>query len=57
MREIDNSSERARIIFVDLHGEATSEKVAMGWHLDGKVITVAGTGTHYDKVLPMIASR
>lgn len=31
---------------VDVHGEATSEKVAMGWHLDGKVSLVLGTHTH-----------
>lgn len=36
----------ARIIFVDFHGEATSEKVAMGWHLDGHVAAVVGTHTH-----------
>lgn len=34
------------IIFVDVHAEATSEKVAMGWHLDGKVSAVFGTHTH-----------
>ncbi len=35
-----------RAVFVDLHAEATSEKVAMGWHLDGKVSAVLGTHTH-----------
>jgi 2',3'-cyclic-nucleotide 2'-phosphodiesterase len=34
------------VIFVDFHAEATSEKVAMGWHLDGLVSAVAGTHTH-----------
>jgi 2',3'-cyclic-nucleotide 2'-phosphodiesterase len=34
------------VIFVDFHGEATSEKVAMGWFLDGKVSAVVGTHTH-----------
>ncbi len=34
------------IIFVDIHAEATSEKVALGWHLDGKVSCVFGTHTH-----------
>jgi metallophosphoesterase (TIGR00282 family) len=34
------------IIFVDFHAEATSEKVAMGWHLDGLVSAVVGTHTH-----------
>jgi metallophosphoesterase (TIGR00282 family) len=33
-------------IILDLHGEATSEKVAMGWHLDGRVAGVLGTHTH-----------
>jgi hypothetical protein len=31
---------------VDVHAEATSEKVGMGWHLDGKVTAVVGTHTH-----------
>ncbi len=35
-----------RNVVVDLHGEATSEKVAMGWHLDGQVSAVIGTHTH-----------
>jgi len=33
-------------IFVEIHAEATSEKVAMGWHLDGRVSAVFGTHTH-----------
>ncbi len=33
-------------IIVDMHAEATSEKVAMGWHLDGRVTAVVGTHTH-----------
>ena len=36
----------AKVIFLDFHGEATSEKVAMGWHLDGRVTAVVGTHTH-----------
>jgi 2',3'-cyclic-nucleotide 2'-phosphodiesterase len=47
---------RTRIIFVDFHAEATSEKVAMGWHLDGTVTAVIGTHTHVqtadDRILP-----
>ncbi len=35
-----------RNVIVDLHAEATSEKVAMGWHLDGRVSAVIGTHTH-----------
>ena len=35
-----------KAIFVDMHAEATSEKVAMGWYLDGRVSAVVGTHTH-----------
>ncbi len=45
-----------RLIFVELHGEATSEKLAMGWMLDGRVSAVWGTHTHVqtadDRILP-----
>jgi metallophosphoesterase (TIGR00282 family) len=37
---------RCPVIIVDFHGEATSEKLAMGWFLDGKVSVLAGTHTH-----------
>ena len=37
---------RAECIVVDMHAEATSEKVAMGWFLDGRVAAVIGTHTH-----------
>jgi metallophosphoesterase (TIGR00282 family) len=37
---------RADHVLVDFHAEATSEKVAMGWHLDGRVTAVVGTHTH-----------
>ncbi len=36
----------ARIVICDMHGEATSEKVAMGWYLDGRASAVIGTHTH-----------
>ncbi|MCI0436598.1 MAG: TIGR00282 family metallophosphoesterase [Gemmatimonadetes bacterium] len=36
----------ATIVIVDVHAEATSEKLAMGWHLDGQVTAVIGTHTH-----------
>ena len=56
LREIDAIRQRARIIFVDFHAEATSEKAAMGWHLDGKVAAVVGTHTHVqtadERILP-----
>jgi 2',3'-cyclic-nucleotide 2'-phosphodiesterase len=56
LKEIEALKRRARVIFVDFHAEATSEKVAMGWHLDGKVTAVMGTHTHVqtadDRILP-----
>ena len=36
----------ADVLFVDFHAEVTSEKIAMGWHLDGQVAAVLGTHTH-----------
>jgi metallophosphoesterase (TIGR00282 family) len=36
----------ADLVLVDMHAEATSEKVALGWYLDGKVTAVVGTHTH-----------
>ena len=51
------SSIKAKVILVDFHAEATSEKVAMGWYLDGKVTAVLGTHTHIptadERVLPL----
>jgi 2',3'-cyclic-nucleotide 2'-phosphodiesterase len=48
--------DRARVILVDMHAEATSEKAAMGWHLDGRASVVVGTHTHVqtadEKILP-----
>jgi calcineurin-like phosphoesterase len=38
--------DRTDAILVDMHAEATSEKVAMGWHLDGRVTACLGTHTH-----------
>jgi metallophosphoesterase (TIGR00282 family) len=47
---------KARIVFVDIHAEATSEKIALGWYLDGRVTAVVGTHTHVptadERVLP-----
>jgi metallophosphoesterase (TIGR00282 family) len=45
-KEIDALRGKARVVLVDFHAEATSEKVAMGWHLDGRVTAVLGTHTH-----------
>ena len=36
----------AKVILVDMHAEATSEKIALGWYLDGRVSAVVGTHTH-----------
>jgi 2',3'-cyclic-nucleotide 2'-phosphodiesterase len=50
------ASNQAKIILLDMHAEATSEKIAMGWHLDGKVSAIVGTHTHVqtadERVLP-----
>jgi 2',3'-cyclic-nucleotide 2'-phosphodiesterase len=47
---------RAKIIFVDMHAEATSEKLSLAWYLDGRVTVVVGTHTHIptadERVLP-----
>src|SRR4030095_8778417 len=56
LREIASIRHKTRVIVVDFHAEATSEKVAMGWHLDGKVTLVVGTHTHVqtadERILP-----
>ena len=56
-REIDRVTQAgAQVIFVDFHAEATSEKIAFAWHLDGKVAAVVGTHTHVqtadERILP-----
>jgi len=49
-------SKETNIIIVDIHAEATSEKVALGWYLDGKASAVLGTHTHIqtadERILP-----
>lgn len=53
---IAEAKKRTPIIFVDFHAEATSEKQAMGWYLDGRVTAVIGTHTHVqtadERILP-----
>jgi hypothetical protein len=53
---VDRLSRECRVILVDMHAEATAEKIAMGWHLDGRVAAVVGTHTHVQtadaRVLP-----
>jgi metallophosphoesterase (TIGR00282 family) len=54
--EVDKVKNKARVIIVDIHAEATSEKMALGWLLDGSVSAVIGTHTHVqtadEKILP-----
>jgi len=54
--EADRLRERAPVVIVDFHAEATSEKIALGWYLDGRVSAVIGTHTHVqtadERVLP-----
>lgn len=53
---IDEAKKRTSIIFLDFHAEATSEKQAMGWYVDGRVSVVVGTHTHTqtadERILP-----
>lgn len=53
---IHEAKKRTSMIFVDFHAEATSEKQAMGWYLDGRVSAVVGTHTHVqtadNRILP-----
>ncbi|MFB5660494.1 TIGR00282 family metallophosphoesterase [Alteribacillus sp. HJP-4] len=53
---IEQIKKRTPIIFVDFHAEATSEKQALGWYLDGRVSAVIGTHTHVqtadERILP-----
>jgi metallophosphoesterase (TIGR00282 family) len=57
-RHVDRLLEqvKAKIVFVDFHAEASSEKVAFGWYLDGRATAVVGTHTHIptadDTLLP-----
>ncbi len=55
-RELAKLTPEIKVILVDMHAEATSEKQAMGWHLDGRVTAVVGTHTHVatadERVLP-----
>ncbi len=55
-REIERLRKETPVIIIDFHAEATSEKAALAWHLDGKVSAVIGTHTHVqtadERVLP-----
>src|SRR3989338_2908089 len=54
--ELEKWKGRAEVIVVDMHAEATSEKRAMGWYLDGRVSAVVGTHSHVptadEEILP-----
>lgn len=43
---VNNLAQRADHVLVDMHAEATSEKIGMGWYLDGRATAVVGTHTH-----------
>jgi hypothetical protein len=53
---LDEIRAQARVVIVDMHAEATSEKQALAWHLDGRVAAVLGTHTHVptadERILP-----
>lgn len=55
-RVLDRLPPEIKLIVVDIHAEASSEKIAMGWYLDGQVTAVVGTHTHVatadERVLP-----
>ena len=54
--ELEKLKKQTPVILVDMHAEATSEKIAIGWYLDGVVSAVVGTHTHVqtadEKILP-----
>ncbi|MBI2871206.1 MAG: TIGR00282 family metallophosphoesterase [Candidatus Omnitrophica bacterium] len=55
-RELKALPSRIKVIVVDIHAEATSEKIALGWYLDGRVSAIVGSHTHVqtadEKILP-----
>jgi metallophosphoesterase (TIGR00282 family) len=55
-RVLEAIPKEVKVILVDMHAEATSEKQAMGWHLDGRVSAILGTHTHVqtadERILP-----
>jgi metallophosphoesterase (TIGR00282 family) len=55
-REIEQLSKDIKIIILDIHAEATSEKIALGWYLDGLASAIVGTHTHVqtadERILP-----
>ncbi|HED00818.1 MAG TPA: TIGR00282 family metallophosphoesterase [Proteobacteria bacterium] len=55
-KEIETLKKEAKVVILDFHAEATSEKVALGWFLDGRISAVLGTHTHIqtadERILP-----
>jgi len=55
-QEIEKLKKDTPVVIIDFHAEATSEKIALAWHLDGKASAVIGTHTHVqtadERVLP-----
>jgi len=55
-RIVEELREKTDAILVEIHAETTAEKVAFGWHMDGKVAAVLGTHTHIptadERILP-----
>ena len=54
--EIEKLKKETSVVIIDFHAEATSEKIALAWHVDGKASAVIGTHTHVqtadERVLP-----
>ncbi|NTV89444.1 MAG: TIGR00282 family metallophosphoesterase [Clostridiales bacterium] len=54
--EINELKKKVKVVIVDMHAEATSEKAALAWYLDGRVSSVIGTHTHVqtadERILP-----
>jgi len=55
-QEIEKLKQETAVVIIDFHAEATSEKIALAWHLDGKATAVIGTHTHVqtadERILP-----
>ncbi|MCX5995008.1 MAG: TIGR00282 family metallophosphoesterase [Chloroflexi bacterium] len=56
-RLLEEVNPRPPIILVDFHGEATAEKIALGWYLDGRVSAVLGTHTHVGTIDARVLPR
>jgi len=54
---VEEANRVTKVIFVDFHGEATSEKQAFGWYVDGRVSAVIGTHTHVQTADERILTR